>query len=207
MRADQQAANTRKPRSGRINPDHQNKLFSNSCIINEQHLLALTNKRIQHKEINIMANHQNRKAVSLDDLKGFLYPISSNFKKNILTNQRFTDGYEVTVVVDWDEGRVFLTNKHGRGQALDRDQLEVSLAGLGDNIDQALDLARLVDAYLIKIEANKFLIDEAERSPVENVLFPCQGMSREDFSPQEIDAAEAEARRIGREAMKATLAD
>jgi len=64
-----------------------------------------------------MTNHPNRKVLTLDDVKGYLVPISRKFKKGCLFTLRpFLDrGYWVMFVVNWKEKTIFVSARHGIG--------------------------------------------------------------------------------------------
>lgn len=64
-----------------------------------------------------MTNLSNHKVVTIEDLKGYLVPVSRKFKKGSLFSLRpgIDDELNANFVVDWLERTIYVTVKHGHG--------------------------------------------------------------------------------------------
>lgn len=96
-----------------------------------------------------------KKFFTRDDLKGHLVPVTNKFSSRILEERYITDdGYTVGVIVDFSICRVWVTDRHGRGQTSAEfcaDGYFCPLYSLGADNDERFNIVQLIDKFLFQI--------------------------------------------------------
>lgn len=160
-----------------------------------------------------MANHPNRKVFGYDDIKGYLVPVSNRFKKQSLINDDNDRNWNVLVVLDWEDGQVYVEGRHGNGQSweeLHGDRVASKLKDLDytntgwevPNQEACLDVARLIRDYLRAQGVEKYELPAWEKEPVWRVIAPAQFLKEGEADPWDQDSYRLKLSAIQRTAVK-----